>query len=154
MGQVPSSRAVCIPGSPTREHWIRAFELLYGRTVCGPMQVLKEHWTGKCSVETKNTYQYVLDLWNRLKETCELVRESLQEAQGRQKHHYDKNTQDCWFKVGQKVLMLLPTNHNKLLLQRKGPFVVPEAVNRMEYKIWKDGNTKIFHANLLKAYLE
>ena len=33
------------------------FELLYGRTVRGPMQILKESWTGDCEDEIKNTYQ-------------------------------------------------------------------------------------------------
>ena len=64
------------------------FELLYGRTVRGPMQILKELWTGDCEDEIRNTYQYVLKLRNRLEETCQLARESLYEAQGHQKHHY------------------------------------------------------------------
>ena len=70
------------------------FELLYGRTVRGPMQILKELWTGDCEDEIRNTYQYVVELRNHLEETCQLARESLYEAQGRQKHHYDKKTRN------------------------------------------------------------
>ena len=92
------------------------FELLYGRTVRGPMQILKELWTGDCGDEVRNTYQYVLELRNHLEETCRLARESLYEAQGRQKHHYDKKARDRQYKVGQKVLVLLPTEANKLKL--------------------------------------
>ena len=57
------------------------FELLYGRTVGGPMKILKELWTGDCQDEIRNTYQYVLELRNRLEETCQLAREILYEAQ-------------------------------------------------------------------------
>ena len=51
------------------------FELLYGRTVRGPMQVLKELWTQPETSEVCNTYQYVLDLREKLEETCQLARE-------------------------------------------------------------------------------
>ncbi len=39
------------------------FELLYGRTVRGPMQILKELWVNDGEQpETKTVYQNVLDL--------------------------------------------------------------------------------------------
>ena len=39
------------------------FEMMYGRTVRGPMQALKEIWTEAETPET--TYQYVFDLRNK-----------------------------------------------------------------------------------------
>ena len=59
------------------------FELLYGRTVRGPMQILKELWTGREESEVRTTYQYVLDVKERLEETCRMVRENLMGAQER-----------------------------------------------------------------------
>lgn len=48
------------------------FELLYGRTVRGPMDILKDLWTGEIGEEeVKSTYQYVTDLKERLEETCQ-----------------------------------------------------------------------------------
>ena len=41
--------------------------------------------------------------------------------------------------MGDKVLLLLPTESNKLLLQWKGPYEVVEIVNRMDYKVDVDG---------------
>lgn len=52
------------------------------------------------------------------------------------------------------MLVLLPTNNNKLLLQWKGPFSVVEVVNSMDYKVDVNGKTKVYHANLLKLYVE
>jgi len=46
------------------------FELLYGRSVRGPMQILKELWTKEeLDPEVKTTYEYVVDLRNRLQDT-------------------------------------------------------------------------------------
>ena len=131
------------------------FEMLYGRTVKGPMQLLKELWTREDDAsEVRNTYQYVLELRNRLEDTCQLARESLRAAQGRQKHFYDKKAKNRHFQVGQKVLVLLPTDNNKLTLQWRGPFEVKEVVNRMDYKVEVKGKIKVYRANLLKRYYE
>ena len=108
----------------------------------------------KIQRQLKNTYQYIIDLKNRLEETCKLARESLYNAQGEYKHYYDKKSRKRNFKVGTKVLLLLPTDHNKLTLQWKGPFEVVEVMNSMDYKIQMGHNTKVFHANLLKEYIE
>ena len=46
------------------------FELLYGKTVRGPMQLLKELWAGENTSEVHNAYQYDFYLRNRLEDTC------------------------------------------------------------------------------------
>jgi len=50
------------------------FELLYGRTVRGPMSILRELMTNeKVEPEVKTTHEYALDLKDRLHSTCELA---------------------------------------------------------------------------------
>ncbi|XP_069157618.1 uncharacterized protein [Procambarus clarkii] len=94
------------------------FELLYGRTVKGPLQVLRNLWEGNdCTPITKTTYEYVIDLRERLENTCQLAREELAKAKEYQKQTYDKKAKERKFIVGDKVLLLLPTSKNKLLLQ-------------------------------------
>ncbi|XP_071842666.1 uncharacterized protein [Apostichopus japonicus] len=101
------------------------FELLYGRTVRGPMAILKEMWTSEVdNPETRSTYQYVLDLRERLEETCALARSELQESSERYKKYYNRKAKSRKFKPGDLVLILLPTDQNKLLMQWKGPFTV------------------------------
>ena len=57
------------------------FELLYGRTVKGLMTVLKQLWTDdKAETDVRSTYQYIVDLTNRLEELCKLARENMQVA--------------------------------------------------------------------------
>ena len=131
------------------------FQLLYGRSVRGPMTVLKELWTNEQTVpEVKTTYEYVLDLQDRLKETCELARAELGKAQHKQRKYYNTKTRERVFKAGDRVLLLLPSDNNKLLMQWKGPYCVLERVNANDYKIQMPGRTRTMHANLLKKYYE
>ena len=130
------------------------FEMLYGRTVRGPMHILKELWSEEVETpEVRNSYEYVFDLRNRLEETCKLAHEQLTRAQARAKHYYDKSARPRKLEVGDKALILLPTNHNKLLMQWRGPFVVTGTVGINDYRIdLGSAREKVFHINLLKKY--
>ncbi len=132
------------------------FELIYGRTVRGPMKILRELWTSEIEEpELKTTYQYVLDLRERIEETCQLAKEELTKVQGRNQKYYNRKARPKNIRVGDKVLLLLPTDRNKLLLHWKGPFDGIELVGDVDYKIkFPTGKVKTFHANMLKKYYE
>ena len=51
------------------------------------------------------------------------------------------------------MLLLLPTDSNKLLLQWKGPFEVVEVLNKMDYRIDVNGIIGTYNANILKQYV-
>jgi len=105
----------------------------------------------KVEPEVKTTYEYVLDLKDRLQSTCELAQIELQKSQVRQNKYYDRKTKVRTFEKGDEVLVLLPTDSNYLLLQWKGPFEILE-VSIDDYRIQLVGRTKMFHANMLKKY--
>ncbi|GFO14865.1 Zinc finger protein [Plakobranchus ocellatus] len=129
-------------------------ELLYGRTVRGPMHILRELWMKETKEpDVKSSYEYVLNLRERLDDTLKIVREELEKAQGRQKHYYDRTAKRRKFSVGEKVLVLLPTDSNKLLMQWKEPFEIVATVGINDYRIYMGGKEKTFHANLLKGYI-
>jgi transposase InsO family protein len=131
------------------------FELLYGRTVRGPMNILRELWTKKeLEPEVKTTYEYVIDLQNRLKETCELAQIELKKAQEKQRKYYNLKSVKREFEPGSKVLIMRPNNNNKLLMQWQGPFVVLERVRGNDYQIDLNGQNRMYHANMLKQYFE
>ena len=128
------------------------FELLYG-SVNGPLQILRQLWTKEQdNPETRATYQYVVDLRNRLQETWDMAHDELRRSQTRQKRHFDFRTKERTFKRGDQVLILLPTSDNKLLMQWKGPFEVMERIEGHDYLIKLANKQKVFHANLLKRY--
>ena len=129
------------------------FELLFGRTVRGPMTILRELWTGRTEeAETKNTYEYVIDLQRRLEDTCKLARQELQKAGSKYRVQYNRKTKVRTLEEGDEVLLLLPTDQNKLVMQWKGPFKVIQKVNRMNYKVDLGARRQTFHINLLKKY--
>ncbi|XP_041466400.1 uncharacterized protein LOC121416935 [Lytechinus variegatus] len=128
------------------------FELLYGRAVRGPLAILQELWTGEVDEpDTKTTYQYVLDLKERLESTCQLAQQNLSKSAEKYRRQYNKKAKERKFEVDDEVL-LLPSDNNKLLMHWKGPFKVVQKVGPLDYKIDLDGKTKTFHANLLKKY--
>ncbi|XP_060062936.1 uncharacterized protein LOC132543450 [Ylistrum balloti] len=131
------------------------FEMLYGRAVRGPMMILKELLTKEMpDDDIKTTYQYVIDLKERMEDTCQIALEHLKEAKVMQRKHFNRRAKARELKPGDKVLVLLPTKANKLLMQWKGPFEVLEKVGQFDYRINQQGKEKTFHINLLKKYLE
>ena len=119
------------------------------------MAILKELCTKEIEdPNVKTTYQYVLDLKEKLESMAQLARENLEKSATRYKKYYDKRARNRTLKVGDKALILMPTDHNKLLLQWKGPFDIVKKVNRVDYQLKMNGKVKTFHINLLKKYVE
>ncbi|XP_060070207.1 uncharacterized protein LOC132550192 [Ylistrum balloti] len=133
------------------------FELLYGRTIRGPMMILRELWTKDLDddEEVKTTYQYVVDLRERLNETCRIASDSLKMSKVQQRKYYNRKAKLRDLKKGDKVLVLLPTKANKLLMQWRGPFIVEGKKGSMDYQVrMQDGKVKTLHVNLLKRYVD
>ena len=111
------------------------FELLYGRTVRGPMQILRELWSVEETDEhARLKYQYVIDLRECLEKTCKLAQDNVRKLDIKQNAFYEKRARSRKFDVGDRVLLLLPSESNKVLLQWNGPYEVLEVVNVMNYK--------------------
>ena len=129
-------------------------ELLYGRTLKGPLQILKQLLIhDSVTPEVKTSYQYVLDLRSRIQETCDLARSELAKAQQSSKIYFDKKARHRSFKVGDSVLLMLPSHSNRLEARWQGPFPVTKIVGVYDYQIQTEsGKLKTFHINMLKGY--
>ena len=68
-------------------------------------------------LEVTTSYQYVLELRERLDETMKLAQAELEKNQGRNKNLCNRKAKKRSFHVGDKILVLLPTDQNKLLMQ-------------------------------------
>ncbi|XP_076442803.1 uncharacterized protein LOC143281478 [Babylonia areolata] len=131
------------------------FELLYGRTVRGPMHVLRQLWTKEVEdEEVKTASQYVVDLRNKIEETCEIARQSLAEAAQVHKKAFDKKAVQRSLKIGDKVLLLLPEKKNKLQMSWKGPYLVIGKKGLNDYIVKVKEREKLYHINLLKKYTD
>ena len=58
------------------------------------------------------------------------------------------------FKVGDKVLLLLPTDSNKLLLQWPRPFEIVEVLNGVNYRVNVNRYIHTYHANILRLFVK
>jgi hypothetical protein len=88
----------------------------------------------------------------RLQDARELANEHLSEAKNKQKKYYDRSIKQRAFKEGDKVLILLPTDSNKLKMAWKGPYEVLDRVGQVDYGISIRGKRRVYHANMLKYY--
>ena len=114
------------------------FELLYGRRVRGPLDVLRESWTG-CAPEETTAIAHVVEMRNRLEEMSELVKTNLEKAQQKQKAVYDRGAKPRSFEVGDEVLVLLPMQQNRLKLEWVGPYLVTRRVSPVDYEVEVSG---------------
>ena len=132
------------------------FELLYGREVRGPLDVLKEEWIEKPDTET-DVLSFVLQVRDRLETSRAIVEENARIAQKKQKEYYDQRARQVELKSGDKVLLMLPSSTKKFVAQWQGPYRITKRVGRVNYEIEipdKGGRRQVFHVNHLKIFNE
>ena len=130
------------------------FELVYGRPVRGPLDILKESWESSPK-SSESVVSYVLLMQERLQNLRDLVRINLEQAQTAQKLWYDRNARSRAFDPGDQVLVLLPTSNNKLLAEWQGPYQITRRVSKVNYEVRMTHRRKqkqILHINMLRAW--
>ena len=103
--------------------------------------------------EVKSSYEYVTELRERLEDSLKLAQEELEKSQKRYKRQYDRKAKPRRLEVGDRVLILLPTDSNKLLMQWRGPYTVESRVGANDYRVKMGSKTKTYHVNMLKKYI-
>ena len=128
------------------------FELLYGRQVRGPLDILRESWEAR-EKSSESVVSYVLAMWEKLSRMTELVQENLGQVQRQQKVWYERNARPRELKPGNEVLVLLPTSASMLFAQWQGPYRVEKKVGKVDYVVNMLGKRKhkrMLHINLLR----
>ena len=131
------------------------FELLYGRHVRGPLDVLRETWEASRRSD-ESVVSYVLMVQERLAKLTELVQGNLAKSQQVQKTWYDRHARSREFQPGDQVLVLLPTSASKLLAEWQGPYPVVRRMGRVTYEVDMTDRRKrkrIFHVNMLRSWV-
>lgn len=130
-----------------------SFELLYGRDVREPLDVLKQEWAADHS-HNPNVISYHL-MREKMEAMCEHVQKNLQKARSRQKAWYDQTAREHLFQSGEQVLILLPTSSSKLTVQWQGPYRVIKPMGKVNYLVNMHDRRKkehIFHVNMLQKW--
>ncbi|CAM4583905.1 unnamed protein product [Lepidochelys kempii] len=131
------------------------FELVYGREVKGPLQLVKQQWEGFTPSPGTNILDFVTNLQNTLRTSLALARENLQDAQKEQKAWYDKHARERSFKVGDQVMVLKALQAHKMEASWEGPFTVQERLGAVNYLIafpTSNRKPKVYHINSLKPF--
>ena len=141
--------------APQESTGFSPFEMLFGRSVRGPLSVIKEEWLNTPSDSSQTIKQYMDNLKSTLKKVREIARENLKGQQLVMKEHYDKRTKVRKFKPNDLVLAYLPIPSSPFKAKFCGPYPVVKSVNNNTYIIKTPDRkkpTQIIHVNLLKAY--
>ena len=99
------------------------FELLYGHSVRGPLDILSESWQSS-ERSKESVVSHVLSMHLKLELMKDMAHTNLKSAQDHQKQWYDRISRVREFQSGDLVLLLLPTAANKLLAKWQGPYRV------------------------------
>ena len=134
LGQVAPYLLLAYREVPQASLGTAPFELLHGRSVCGPLDLVREVWEADTR-SSESVISYVLLMQEKLAKMNELVKENLAQAQSYQKKWYDQNALDREFQTGYQMLVLLPTLSNKLLAQWQGPFPIVKQVGKVNYQV-------------------
>ena len=116
--------------------------------------MLKDTWeAGKSANE--NVVSYVVNMREKFVAMTDLVQKNVSQAKHRQKTWYDHHARERELVAGKKVLVLLPTESNKMKAQWQGPYHVVRKVGLVDYEVdmvdrWK--RKRIFHNNMLQKW--
>ncbi|CAM4703830.1 unnamed protein product [Caretta caretta] len=131
------------------------FELLYGRRVRGPLDLMRDEWEGKATPDGESVVEYVLIFRERLAELMGLARENLARAQRKQKVWYDRTARARAYATGDPVMVLIPVRKNKLQAAWEGPFKVVKQLNEVNYVVELSNRAhhrRVYHVNMMKPY--
>ncbi len=133
-------------------------ELVFGPSLRGPLKLFQEHLLaeGPSSKSPTPVLDYVSSFRERLHSAWKLARQSLVSSQSKMKDNYDKKSVKRSFKIGDKVLVLLPLPGSSLQAKFAGPYEIEEKLSDTDYVIQtpeRPRKSRVCHINMLKSYV-
>ena len=153
VGQVPFA-LFALRAAPNRDTGFSPFELVYGRRVRTPLDVLHQGWTQE-EFEELNCTEWAEWLVTKLECWHDVMRERGVEASKERKEQFDKGAARRELEEGDQVLIRKPGLTPKLEESWQGPYPVVEKLNRVNYRVkTSKGRAVVLHINNLKKYRE
>ena len=129
------------------------FQLVFGHSVRGPLDVVREHWEGE--TPDLDLLSYITELGGKLTKAWDFAKQNLKKYQGVMKGNFDKKAKIRKFEVGDQVLVLLPSPRNPLKASFSGPWLIEEKVSEVNYWVStpeRRRKRQLCHVNMLKPY--
>ncbi len=140
---------------PNRDVGYSPHQLVFGRNVIGPLDLLYSGWVDE-SFEQFDVEEWVLMLQEKLSLLHDLA--VTEESSNTEKRclSFNRNKSDRSLEVGSKVLLKIPGMHASLQASWEGPYVVSERISRVTYRVCKgEGHpVRVVHINNTKVYKE
>ena len=151
VGQIPFA-LFALRAAPNRDSQFSPFELVYGRQVRTPLDILHQGWA-QLEFEELDTEEWAEWLVERLQCWHDIMRERGECASGKRKKDFDKKTVNRSLEEGDLVLCRVPGMSHKLEEAWHGPYPVLEKLNRVDYRIEVGkGRQKVLHINNMKRF--
>ena len=151
VGQVPFA-LFALRAAPNRDSQFSPFELIYGRQVRTPLDILHQGWA-QLDFEELDTDEWAEWLVGRLECWHDVMRERGVCASKKRKEYFDRKTLDRRLEVGDLVLCRVPGIAHKLAEAWHGPYKVLEKLNKVDYRVEVGkGRKKVLHINNLKKF--
>ena len=109
------------------------FELLYGRDVCRPLDILREEWITSSEAEL-DMLSLMMDVKEQMQLAKEIIEKNAKEVKAKQKEYYNRGTREIKFKVGDKVLLLLPSGPKNFVAKWQGPYRIVKKTGKVTIK--------------------
>ena len=153
VGQVPFA-LFALRSAPNRDTGFSPFDLVYGRHVRTPLDILHQGWAQK-DFEDLNTDEWADWLVERLECWHSVARERGEDASAKRKIEFDRKALDRKLVKGDMVLCRIPGAAAKLEESWHGPYQIVEVLNRVNYRVEVGkGKSKVLHINNLKKFWE
>ena len=153
VSQVPFA-LFALRAAPNRDTDFSPFELVYGRRVRTPLDVIHQGWC-KEEFEDLDCGEWADWLVSKLEFWHEIMRERGADASKRRKDEFDRKAVCRELEVGDLVLIRIPGLTAKLEESWRGPFPVTKKLNRVNYRVeTSKGRASVLHINNLKRYFE
>lgn len=101
---------------PVKTLGLSPFELMFGRSVRGPLSLIKRAWSldADLAEAKQSVVDFILQVREHLHEATERATQHATEERSKAKTWYDKRARKRTFQPGQKVLALLPLPGNPI----------------------------------------
>ena len=137
------------------------FELMFGRSVPGPLSLVKTAWLRETDLSSSTAKQsvveFMLNTRQHLRRALEIANQQATQERTKAKVWYDRRARLRTFEPGDKVLIFLPIPGSPLQTKFHGPYVIEKQIGPVDYVVstpdW--GKKKcVCHVNFLKRYFE
>ena len=130
------------------------FEMIHGRNLRGPLEVMKEGWLSG-EVNFVSSIEWVNELRENLANVHEVMKEREKEDKRKMKERYDIRAVERTFEIGQMVLVHTPEMAGKLDTVWEGPYEIIKIVSPTTYRLSvpdRRCHEMIVHVNRLKEW--